>query len=157
MRATERARQGERKTRGSNAVGASSPKSLARSCCPKKPSLAGSTLHGISIAVLSRPDLGTTRPVPDSSDASRALRCCCSPGCCSHSPTGGASAPGNIFQCAAYGSCVCVMHAGTTRHIRHTEVGVRQLSFECTYTSVSCRRVKVLKFLISDDFLSHEI
>ena len=65
--------------------------------------------------------------------------------------------PVAFFSALLTASCVCVVHAGTTRHIRHTEVGARQLSFECTYTSVSCRCVKVLKFLISDDLLSHEI
>lgn len=65
--------------------------------------------------------------------------------------------PLTFFSALLTASCVCVMHAGTTRHIRHTEVSARQLSFECTYTSVSCRCVKVLKFLISDDLLSHEI
>jgi hypothetical protein len=151
------------KTRGSNVVGASSPESLARSRCPKKPSLAGSTLQGISIDVLSRPDLGIARLLPDMPDFWCALLWCSQPGvrenadCCSRRPTGIASAPScpparprdDIFQCAAY--CLLCLCDACWDHETHTSHGsncpprlARQLFFECTYTKVfrvSARKV----------------
>jgi hypothetical protein len=108
-------------------VGASSPKSLARSCCPKKPSLAGSTLQCISIDVLSRLDPGITRWRPDLAEFSRALLfLLLARGAAVAGRQAPLVRPPTFFSVLHIASCVCVMHAGTTRHTRHTELIARR-------------------------------